>query len=104
MENVMKGAINDRQVKGGVDAQLKRLNIVLPDRTVARIENIKRTTMASSATDVIKTALLTYEALVEFASEGKKFFIKGDGEHNFIPVNFMFDVQLKDGPEMQAAK
>lgn len=82
----------------------KRLNIILPDRTVSRIESIKQTTMASSATDVIRNALLTYEALVEFASEGKKFFMKKDGDPSYIPINFVFDVRLKDEVETQAAR
>jgi hypothetical protein len=60
--------------------------------------------MASSATDVIRNALLTYEALVELASEGKKFFVKRDGDPNYVPVNFVFDVRLKSELEPQHAK
>ena len=95
MYEISGGKVVSETEEWSIAMSSKRLNIVLPDRTVARIENIKRATMASSATDVIKNALLTYEALVEYATDGKKFFIKRDGEPNFIPVNFMFDVQLK---------
>ncbi len=73
----------------------KRLNLALPERTIARIEKIKDATMSSSYTDVIRTALLTYEALVEFASDGDKFFVKKGGSGTLEPVNFLFDVEVR---------
>lgn len=77
----------------------KRLNLALPERTIERIERIRDLTTASSATDVIKTALLTYEALVEFASEGHKFFVKKSGEQNFTAIKFLFDVDHRKTSE-----
>jgi hypothetical protein len=73
----------------------KRLNIVLPMRTVTRIEKLKEATLAASTTEVIKSAILTYEALVENMAEGNKFYICKSGDDRFHPVNFIFDVQPK---------
>jgi hypothetical protein len=77
------------------DATSKRLNIVLPERTVDRINKVRALTAASSSTDVIRTAILTYEALAEYMAEGNRFYIKKDGQDQFIPVNFLFDVPFK---------
>lgn len=71
----------------------KRLNIVLPERTVERIERTRVATGATSATDTIKSALLTYEALVEFLVDGNQFFVKKPGVEDYTPVKFMFDVE-----------
>ena len=73
----------------------KRLNIVLPMRTVMRIEKLKEATLAASTTEVIKSAILTYEALVENIAEGNKFYICKSGDDRFHPVNFIFDVEPK---------
>lgn len=77
------------------DYSQRRLNIILPERTVERISNIKEMTLSSSVTDVIRTAVLTYEALVKFMSEGNRFYIKRDGEENLTPVEFVLDVKVK---------
>jgi hypothetical protein len=73
----------------------KRLNIVLPMRTVSRIESLKEKTLAASTTEVIRTAILTYEALVEHLADGNKFYVSKSGENKFHPVNFVFDVMPK---------
>jgi len=39
-----------------------------------------------------------------FLDEGKKFFVKMDGDPNYVPVNFVFDVRLKSELEPQHAK
>ena len=70
----------------------KRLNLVLPERTIDRIERVRLMTGASSATDTIKSALLTYEALVEFLADGSQFYLKRRDDENYSPVKFMFDV------------
>lgn len=71
----------------------KRLNIVLPERTIERINDVKAATFASSATDVIKNAILSYEALVEYSEKGYKFYLKKDDDNNFSPLHFLFDVK-----------
>jgi hypothetical protein len=70
----------------------KRLNIVLPMRTVSRIEKLKEQTLASTTTEVIRTAILTYEALVEKIAEGNRFYVCKPGDDRYQPVNFVFDV------------
>jgi hypothetical protein len=75
----------------------KRLNIVLPERTMDRINNVKELTLAPSVTDVIRTAILTYEALAEYAADGNSFFMKKDGDDRLIPVKFLFDVKKERG-------
>ncbi|MGB0083799.1 MAG: ribbon-helix-helix protein, CopG family [Rhodomicrobiaceae bacterium] len=75
------------------EASGKRLNIVLPEQTVERINKLKNMTAASSVTDVIRTAILTYEALVEFLSDGNKFYLKNGSDSHFVPVQFLFDVK-----------
>jgi hypothetical protein len=70
-----------------------RLNIVLPEQTMERISKIKDLTSASSVTDVIRTAILTYEALAEFLAEGNKFYLQREDDGQLIPVQFLFDVK-----------
>jgi hypothetical protein len=70
----------------------ERLNIVLPKRTVLRIEKLKEQTFAASRTEVIRNALLTYEALVEKVAQGNQFYICKPGDDKYTPVNFVFDV------------
>lgn len=72
---------------------LKRLNIVLPERTVERLNYVKNLTCASSATDVIKSALITYEAVAEHIADGGTFYIKKEGDDRYTPVAFIFEVQ-----------
>lgn len=73
----------------------KRLNIALPESTISRIESVKEMTDAASYTDVIRSALLTYEALVEFVSDGNKFYVKKPDSDQYEPVRFVFDVKSK---------
>jgi hypothetical protein len=70
-----------------------RLNIVLPEQTMERIGKIKDLTAASSVTDVIRTAILTYEALAEFLAEGNKFYLQREADGQLVPVQFLFDVK-----------
>lgn len=77
----------------------KRINIVLPERSVARLEALKIMTEASSITEVIKHALMTYESLADHLSEGVVFTgHKPNGET--FEVEFMIDVGKKE-PHLQ---
>jgi hypothetical protein len=69
-----------------------RLNVVLPERTVERINWLRQKTLAASNTEVIRNALLTYAALVEQIAEGNRFYVSHPGENRFHAVNFVFDV------------
>jgi len=70
----------------------ERLNIVLPKRTVLRIEKLKEQTLAASRTEVIRSALLAYGALVENVAQGNQFYVCKPGDDRYTPVNFVFDV------------
>lgn len=73
----------------------KRINIVLPERSNARLENLKNITDASSVTEVVKHALMTYESLADHISEGITFTgHKPNGET--FAVEFMIDVAVKE--------
>ncbi|MBM1500816.1 hypothetical protein JQW92_24635 [Sulfitobacter pseudonitzschiae] len=72
----------------------KRINIVLPERSIARLEALKDLTDASSVTEVIKHALMTYESLADHLSDGVVFTgHKPNGET--FAVEFMIDVDRK---------
>lgn len=79
----------------GTEASGKRLNIILPEQTMARIIKLRQLTAASSVTDVIRTSILTYEALVEYLIDGNTFYLKNDRTDAFTPVNFLFDIKRK---------
>lgn len=72
----------------------QRLSLVLPERSADRLEALKVRTDASSITEVVKGALLTYEALVEHLSNGVVFSgRRPNGE--IFDVEFMIDVEKK---------
>lgn len=73
----------------------KRINLVLPMRTIARIEKLKEKTCAASATEVIRSAILAYEALVDRIADGNEFYATKRGENQFHLVKFVFDVLPK---------
>jgi len=72
-------------------AKSRRLNIVVPERTVQRLNDIKELTDASSISDVIRSAVLTYGALANWLSDGSVFYIKTpDGA--LREIDMMIDV------------
>jgi len=72
----------------------KRVNLALPERTATRLEELKKLTDASSITEVVKHAILTYESIAKHLSNGVTFTAtKLDGEA--LEVEFMIDVPKK---------
>lgn len=72
----------------------QRINLVLPERSIDRLEDLKQRTDASSITEVIKNALMTYESLAEHLSQGVVFTgHRPNGE--VFSVEFMIDVERK---------
>lgn len=72
----------------------QRINIVLPERSIARLEALKERTDASSITEVIKAAVMTYESVVEHLGDGVTFSgTKPNGET--FSVEFLIDVARK---------
>jgi hypothetical protein len=69
----------------------KRVTLVLPERTVARLEEMKELTSSTSVTDVVKQAIMTYESIAKHLSNGVTFYaVRPNGER--IEVEFMIDV------------
>lgn len=71
--------------------ETKRVTLALPERTVVRLEELKELTAATSVTDVIKQAIMTYESIAKHLSSGVVFYArKPNGER--VEVEFMIDV------------
>ena len=54
----------------------KRLTIVLPERSVRRLNALVERTEASSYTEVLKNALRLYEALIEETERGSEILVR----------------------------
>lgn len=74
-------------------ADLKRLNLGLTERDVERLESLGVDTNASTDTEVIRRALLTYEALVLRLKKGSEFFVRDSEDDAPVPFNLLIDVR-----------
>lgn len=54
----------------------KRVQLDLPERSVARLQELRSKTEAASYAEVIKNALRLYEAVIEEAEAGNKFLVE----------------------------
>lgn len=54
----------------------KRVQLDLPERSLARLQALKAKTEASSYADVIKNALRLYEAVIAETEAGNSFMVK----------------------------
>lgn len=71
-----------------------RVNLALPERTTSRLEGLQNLTDASSVTEVVKSAILTYESIANHLANGVVFnATKPNGET--FEVEFMIDVPVK---------
>lgn len=74
--------------------ETRRITLALPERTVARLEDLKELTSATSITDVVKQAIMTYESISRHLASGVTFCaIKPNGER--VEVEFMIDVPVQ---------
>jgi len=80
----------------------RRLNLVIPERAMERLEWLRNQTDAASHTEVIRQALFVYEQLVERASEGSKLMEKTAGGH-LLPLAVSIDVKPTLRPEVKVA-
>jgi hypothetical protein len=80
-----------------VSKETKRLNLELSMRAMDRIEELRRKTDATSTTQVLKDAVLTYEAIVRHLSRGEHFLI-ADQRGNVTPIDFLIDVAVEESP------
>lgn len=62
--------------RNGVSGDRKRLTVVLPDRSVRRLNALVEKTEASSYTEVLKNALRLYDALVNEIEKGHEILVK----------------------------
>ena len=53
-----------------------RLTLELPEKTKARLENLKVKTEATSSAEVIKSALRLYEAVISEVEAGNSFMVR----------------------------
>lgn len=64
-----------------------RLQIVMPERSVDRLEHIMEVTDASSLSEVIRRALRIYEGLLEETQDGARLIIeRPDGSREELPI------------------
>ena len=52
---------------------VKRVQLDLPERSMARLQELRAKTEATSYAEVVKNALRLYESVVEETEAGKKF-------------------------------
>jgi hypothetical protein len=60
---------------------IKRVQLDLPEKSLARLQELRAKTEASSYAEVVKNALRLYEAVVEEAEVGNKFFVRSPDGH-----------------------
>lgn len=73
------------------------MTLVLPERTVSRLEDLKELTSATSTTDVVKQAIMTFESIARHLANGVSFqAVKPNGER--VEVEFMIDVPRHQPP------
>jgi hypothetical protein len=54
-------------------SSVKRVQLDLPERSMARLQELRAKTEATSYAEVVKNALRLYESVVEETEAGKKF-------------------------------
>ncbi|MCY4335935.1 MAG: hypothetical protein OXC60_14855 [Litoreibacter sp.] len=80
----------------------KRLTLAFPERTINRLEELKELTSASSITDVVREAIMTYESVAKHIGNGMTFYAqRPNGER--IEVEFMIDVPRVE-PDIRLVK
>jgi hypothetical protein len=60
----------------------KRVQLDLPERSMQRLQDLKRKTEASSYAEVIKNALRLYDAIITEAEAGSSFLIRDAAGQN----------------------
>jgi hypothetical protein len=80
----------------------RRLNLVIPDRAMERLEWLRKKTDAASHTEVIRQALFAYEQLVEKVSDGSKLMEK-TSRGELLPLALSIDVRSPVALELKVA-
>jgi hypothetical protein len=79
-----------------------RLNLIIPERAVERLDWLKDRTDAASHTEVIRQALFVYEQIVERVSDGSKLMEK-TAKGELLPLALSIDVKAAPGAELKVA-
>jgi len=80
----------------------RRLNLVIPDRAMERLEWLRQQTDAASHTEVIRQALFVYEQLVERALDGSKLMEK-TARGELLPLAISIDVKSASPAPLRVA-
>ncbi len=64
-----------------------RLQIIMPSKSMERVDRLVEMTEASSIAEVIRNALRVYEAVIDGAESGRPFFQEVEGK--MVPVVMM---------------
>ena len=80
----------------------RRLNLIIPERAIERLDWLKDRTDAASHTEVIRQALFAYEQLVESASNGSKLMEK-TAKGELLPLPISIDVKAAPTVELKVA-
>lgn len=80
----------------------RRLNLVIPERAVERLDWLKDRTDAASHTEVIRQALFVYEQVVERVSDGSKLMEK-TAKGELLPLALSVDVKAAPSAELKVA-
>jgi len=80
----------------------RRLNLVIPDRALERLDFLQKKTDAASHTEVIRQALFVYEQLVTRLSDGSSLMEK-TARGELFPLPISIDVRANVKPELKVA-
>ena len=80
----------------------RRLNLVIPDRALERMDWLQKKTDAASHTEVIRQALFVYEQLVSRLSEGSSL-MERTAKGELFPLPISIDVRTNPKPELKVA-
>lgn len=75
--------MSEDNAAGGRDRS-HRLQIIMPSKSMERVDRLVKTTEASSVAEVIRSALRVYEAVIDGAENGRPFYQEVDGR--MVPV------------------
>lgn len=85
------------------DFEKRRLSLELSETTLERLKELGARTGASSHTEVIKSALMFYETIVERLADGYQFYA-GKDQLTAYPVTFHVDIQPKQVGDDQSVR
>lgn len=80
----------------------RRLNLIVPERAIERLDWLKDRTDAASHTEVIRQALFAYEQLVCRISDGSRLMEK-TAKGELLPLPLSIDVKAATITELKVA-